>query len=173
MIQVEDDYLGEDLLNYLVGEFTKDSTPYYLGLGVNHVGDGYLQFVHTIYGFIDGVGEIGYQGVFDSLQPIFQKLNVGQLLFCKVNFLQRSTELVEHGWHIDVNDIAEDSKDRCKTAVLYLNSNNGYTLFKNGVKVPSKENRMVIFPNDLEHSGTTNTCDALFRINLILNYFTK
>jgi len=165
-IVVEDDYLDDDYFNSLIGEFTKSTTPYYLGDGVSYEKDGYIQFVHTIY----GLGEVA-SNFFELLEPFFTKIKVSKMLFCKINFLQRTEKVIEHGWHIDVNDIAEDSKEYAKTNILYLNTNNGYTLFKNGIKVPSKANRSVIFPNYFEHSGSTNTCEAPYRLALVTNYF--
>ena len=44
-----------------------------------------------------------------------------------------------------------------KTAILYMNTCNGYTKFKKGGKVKSVENRVVIFDSDLEHAGVTCT----------------
>ena len=35
------------------------------------------------------------------------------------------------------------------TSILYMNTNNGYTIFENGDKVESVENRLVTFPNNL------------------------
>ena len=58
---------------------------------------------------------------------------------------------------------------KCKTAIFYLNTNNGKTLFKNNKQIDSIENRVVIFPSNLEHTGTTHT-DKDFRIVLNINY---
>jgi hypothetical protein len=54
--------------------------------------------------------------------------------------------------------------------VLYINSNNGFTIFeKDGEKINSVANRMVIFSADDRHSGTTCT-DQQFRVVLNLNF---
>ena len=81
--------------------------------------------------------------------------------------------MIEHEWHIDINEITEEQKKYAKTSVFYLNSTNGYTIFKDGIKVPSKANRHVMFPNHYEHASTTNTCSALYRLTLVTNYLCK
>ena len=68
-----------------------------------------------------------------------------------------------HGYHTDF-------PFECKTAIFYINSNNGLTLFKNGQIIESVENRMVIFNSQLEHTGTTST-DTKNRIVVNFNYF--
>ena len=57
-----------------------------------------------------------------------------------------------------------------RTAIYYVNTNNGETIFKNGKKEKSTENKMVIFSPNLEHAGTTHT-DSLTRILINFNYY--
>ena len=59
------------------------------------------------------------------------------------------------------------------SAIFFINTNNGKTLFKNIDKeIISKENRIVIFDGRLEHTGTTCT-DQRNRILINFNYFNK
>ena len=46
----------------------------------------------------------------------------------------------------------------------------GYTEFKDGTIIESAENRLVIFPSDMRHTGTTCT-NAKNRIVVNINYF--
>ena len=57
-----------------------------------------------------------------------------------------------------------------KTAVFYVNSNNGYTKLKNGTIIKSEENKIAIFDGETEHTGTTCT-DEEFRVVVNINYF--
>ena len=50
-----------------------------------------------------------------------------------------------------------------------MNTNNGYTRFEDGTKVESVANRMVTFPNQMMHTGTTTT-DSEYRLVINLNY---
>ena len=56
-----------------------------------------------------------------------------------------------------------------KTAIFYINTNNGYTLFEDGTKVESVENRICIFPYYMKHTGTTCT-DKNQRVVININY---
>jgi membrane peptidoglycan carboxypeptidase len=60
--------------------------------------------------------------------------------------------------------------DKMKTSIFYINSNNGYTRFKNKKMIKSKENRLLSFNTDMEHTGSTCT-DENVRIVINLNYF--
>jgi len=66
-------------------------------------------------------------------------------------------------------DFPIDDKDYIKTAIFYLESNNGYTLFENGKKVESVGNRLVIFNKNQRHTGVEAT-DVKKRIVVNINY---
>ena len=56
------------------------------------------------------------------------------------------------------------------TAIYYLNSNNGSTVFKDsGDKVESVANRLIVFDGSIEHAGTSCTDDSR-RVVLNINY---
>ena len=63
-----------------------------------------------------------------------------------------------------------DNSFNCTTAIFYLNTNNGYTKFKDGTKIESISNRAIYFDSDLMHFGSTCT-DKDFRFVLNINYF--
>ena len=81
----------------------------------------------------------------------------------KANIILRRSKIIEHGFHNDV-------KFQCRTGILYLNTNDGYTCFEDGSKIESVENRFVAFDSGLKHSGTTCTNERC-RIVLNINYF--
>jgi hypothetical protein len=57
-----------------------------------------------------------------------------------------------------------------KTAIFYLNTNDGYTIFeKDGEKIDSLENRMLIFDSSERHSGT-NCTDQKYRAVINFNF---
>jgi hypothetical protein len=102
---------------------------------------------------------------FEVMQPIIMhpQLNIRSIVNIKVNLNPKTETLVEHGFHTDV-------PFACTTAVYFLNTNNGYTLFKDGTKIESVANRIVTFPSSMEHSGTTCT-DQKRRMVINFNYF--
>ena len=55
------------------------------------------------------------------------------------------------------------------TSILYINTNNGWTVIKGYGKVESVANRMVIFDSNLQHSGVTCT-DKNRRVVINFNY---
>lgn len=135
------------------------------------------QFVHTPYTVMTnvdnpnipkGTGEPVFNNAsFKFFLPILNnpKLNCRVLIKMKLNLNPRRSTIMEHGFHVD-NDLP-----KAKTAVLYFNDNNGYTLFeKTGEKVYSKENRIVIFDNNLRHTGTTCT-NTNRRVVMNINFY--
>ena len=93
------------------------------------------------------------------------KINPSSIVRIKSNLLSRTNKKIKHGFHCDIINV------KCTTGILYINSNNGGTEFKNGSFVESKENRFVYFPSNLLHTGTTNTCEQPYRVVLNLNYY--
>tara|TARA_X000001382_G_C3041682_1_gene138079 strand:- start:8 stop:496 length:489 start_codon:yes stop_codon:yes gene_type:complete len=101
---------------------------------------------------------------YDLLLPFLEKLNCTSLIKIKLNSTSHSTKLIEGTYHCDFTF-------KCKTAVYYLNTNDGYTKFQKDNKIiQSIENRMVIFNSNLKHLGT-NTTDSKRRLVLNFNYF--
>ena len=99
------------------------------------------------------------------LQDIFPKLNIGVLIKAKANCNFVTEKIIEHGMHVDVSELA----NICTTAILYLNTNDGYTIFEDGTKVESVANRLVKFPTGLMHTGTSCT-NSPNRLVINFNY---
>jgi len=59
----------------------------------------------------------------------------------------------------------------CTTAILYMNTNNGYTLLgeKEKIKIKSEENKIVIFNSQTKHCAVSQT-DQERRVVINLNY---
>ena len=96
--------------------------------------------------------------------PILRKLDAKAIYSVKANCNVRTQNIVRHGFHVDVPTNYDS-----KTAILYINTNNGYTEFENGERVESVANRLVLFDSELKHTGTTCT-DQQRRVVLNLNY---
>jgi hypothetical protein len=132
--------------------------PWYLQKGVNNNDDGYFQFTHN---FID-IKKNQISDFISILKPIFDILNSKKIIRVKANLLTKTEKIIEHGFHTDVKD--------CTTAIYYINTNNGYTKFKDGEIVSSEENKFIEFNSNIEHSGSSCT-DKDYRIVLNLNYY--
>lgn len=107
---------------------------------------------------------------FHIIQPFLEKLNPLILYRAKLNLTTVSESIIEHGFHIDYEP-KEDAKI-FNSAVFYLNTNDGYTKFKDGTVINSVENRLITFPTMLEHTGTTCT-NAKNRLALNLVYIPR
>jgi hypothetical protein len=157
-----DNFLPEEDYIFIKNLLIKDSSfPWYLNKKIISSDDpdkGNIQFTHTFYdtwGFKSSFG--------DSLAPIIDKINPKAWLRIKANLGLVSSEIKEQGWHVDY-------EFNCTTAIFYVNSNNGYTIFEDGTKIESVGNRFVSFNSELKHSGTTHT-DSTVRSVINFNYF--
>tara|TARA_B000000557_G_scaffold264465_1_gene269924 strand:- start:248 stop:856 length:609 start_codon:yes stop_codon:yes gene_type:complete len=102
---------------------------------------------------------------YNCLMPLFDKMDMDVHFRVKLNLNPKAPAIREHGYHIDIPVPS-------KTAIFYLNTNNGYTKFETGEKVESVANRLVTFPSNLKHTGTTCT-DVKGRLVLNVNYAPK
>jgi len=124
---------------------------------------GFTQFVHLVYGYGEVYSDFWRQlncpkGLFENLDPF-------TITRVKLNLIPRQSEIVETGMHVDIHW----APDVALTSILYMNTNNGYTKFKNGEKVKSVANRLVTFPNNMMHTGTSCT-DEQYRCVLNVDY---
>ena len=85
------------------------------------------------------------------------------IMRAKANLYPNCGELVEHDMHTDYNF-------EHQAAIFYVNTNNGYTKLKDGTKIESIANRVLIFKGNDLHCSTTCT-DQQARININFNYF--
>jgi hypothetical protein len=102
------------------------------------------------------------QETFGVVAPLIKEIKPFSLQRVKVNMNPWTTEIIEHGMHID------SESPLAKSAVYYLNTNNGFTIFEDGTRVESIANRLVTFDSNVNHTGTTCT-DKIFRsvINVV------
>ena len=99
---------------------------------------------------------------FNLVLPLLGKLNYKKLIRVKYNSYTKGDRKIEHPFHTDY-------KREHKVALYSLNTNNGYTEFKNGERYESIENTMVIFDGLTEHRSVTQT-DTKLRLNININY---
>ncbi len=117
------------------------------------------QLTHTFYH-----ESIPRSDKFQILKPILIKLNPSAIVKIKANLMPRTDNIIVHKFHVDIDNF------KGKTAVYYINNNNGYTILEDGTKIESVENRMVIFDSIIKHTGTSCT-DVRNRCVLNFNYY--
>lgn len=106
------------------------------------------------------------------VQPIFDKLNVAAIFLCRVFLTTYTGENVNHGFHVDALAESESTQAyrNMNTAIYYVHTNNGGTLFEDGQFVNSVENRLLVFNSQERHAAITAT-DVAARIVVNINYF--
>jgi|TARA_R110000744_G_scaffold220427_1_gene339250 hypothetical protein len=156
-IEVFDGVLAPTQFNRLQSYFESSHFPWYFKPGIDYKDDGKFQFTHNIY---DNFAP--QSSVFDEMNEILSVLNANALIRVKANLQVRTKKIEENSYHVDYKD--------CKTAIYYVNTNNGCTLFETGEKIESVANRLVVFDSNLNHAGSSCT-DRDTRIVLNFNYF--
>ena len=166
-MKIIDNFLSEEYFKAIQDYMMGDRCAWRWSDGINDPGDGKWQFCYSMF---DRYG-VGIQDeFFGFIEPMLHKMDEhvpvketfqSSLLRIKANLNPKTIEHQHGGWHIDHNDAT--------TAIFYINTNNGWTNFKNGAKVESVENRMVIFDSNLEHEGVTCT-DEQRRVLINFNY---
>ena len=163
MVKVEDNFLEDKDFQAIKNTLLKDDFfDWYFNHEIvnDHPKDNlhFFQFTHFLYR-----NHVRSQ-FFNICTPILKKLDVKSLVRIKVNLSTFSTKLVEGGFHRDYDF-------DCKSALFYVNTNNGYTKFKKNNKIiKSVENRMALFKATELHTGT-NTTDQKCRVAINFAYF--
>lgn len=157
MFEIIDDFLSErefsQVKQVMLGE--QCVFPWYFSMGVTENDDDPF-FFHRFYK--NGNPTSGW---FPILAPILTKLEIKELIRSKANLYSKTETMKYHPLHRDYNFSH-------KVTILYLNTNNGYTIIGDD-KIESVENRIVTFDGNLEHRSTTCT-DVNYRSNIVINY---
>ena len=104
---------------------------------------------------------------FFIVKPILKILNCVVIINIRANLLLKRSEF-KSNYHIDRWGF---NKPKHKTAIFYVNTNNGHTLFKNNnKKIKCVENKLIIFDSKLSHKAVLQT-DKDKRIVINFNYF--
>ena len=120
-----------------------------------------FQFIHIVH---DGVSIVSDHA--NLVGNLMQKLSPIAISRIKINCTMPASEFCQTGWHTDM-----DENIGGITSILYLNTCNGYTLFRDGTKCYSEANRLVSFDSNLEHTGVPHTDNTPCRFLINMNYF--
>ena len=103
---------------------------------------------------------------YNIMIPLLELINPFSIIRIQANLLTRTPEIVESKFHVDLS-LPEQQLKQWTTSIFYVNSNNGYTKFEDGTKVESVANRMVTFPANMKHMGSSCTNE---RTRVIINF---
>lgn len=104
-----------------------------------------FQFTHTFFRENEITSNFFY-----LVEPIILKLNPKKILRIKASLGTKTEDHVLGGFHVD-------TKIESSTAVFYVNTNNGSTIFENGKSIKSTANTFLTFNTNLKHSGVSQT----------------
>lgn len=161
-VNIIDNFLDKKTFNVLKNALEAEDFPWFYNNEKSYVGvkdSPYnFQFTHMFY-----KNNFYYSNYLNLIVPLVEIINPKSLIRVKANLTTRTEEKYEYGYHLDTDF-------NCTTAILYINTNNGGTLFENENYIESKENRFVFFNSELEHTGVSCT-DEKRRIVININYF--
>jgi len=130
----------------------------------------HTQFNHLFYHV--NQRRAGWSDFTPWIDPVLNILHPRAWFRVKSNYVARGHKPgISRGWHYDASGTLDTKADELllkskkgnpphpdfKIAVLYLNTNNGYTMLETDDKVESIENRLVIFPNKILHTAILQT----------------
>ena len=148
--QIESSLLGTNFSWYYNDEMLPENHPQY--------NPNLFQFTHTFHAKYPP-----WNGKTSSFYPLLEicqsKLGVKDLYRIKANLNPRTMFHKRGGYHSDWPNVT--------TAILYVNTNNGWTQFKSGGRVKCVKNRVVIFDSNLEHEGVTSTNE---KVKVVINF---
>ena len=167
-LSTEDNFLEPDHFQHLQTIMFGEELPWYYMENIDSLDDvDKFQFVHCFYDHERGITSKYY----DLFSFIFDKVNAKKLYRIKANLITRTPRKEIGIFHTDIPSNLKSPQDEYTTSILYMNTNDGYTEFENGTTVESEENRMVVFPAEMKHRGTSCT-DKKIRVVINFNYLT-
>ena len=158
MIEIIDNFLPEEEFNSIQSLMMGGQFNWFYTDGLTYDDDGLYLMLHMFY-----QPEVGENSEYLPMWNTFMnKVEAKKCMRIKANLTFKTPTIELHPLHIDYEDI--------KTATFYINTNDGYTEFENGVRVSSVANRVCIFDSNLQHRGTTHTEGDHQRIVVNFNY---
>lgn len=124
-----------------------------------------FQFTHTFYD-----SHAPQSPHMQQVNYFFEPLQIASAWRIRANLLTRLPSIVQNPFHTDMMFLLEEKQKEWTTSIFYVNTNNGFTVFEDGTKVESVANRMLTFPANMKHTGTTCT-DQQTRIVINFNYY--
>ena len=160
MSKVRNNFLKKEDFKNIKEALTSDIFPWYLNKTKTFKGKSKnkydYQLTHTFFDDMKVNSE-----AFRLLKPITNLLKPQYYVRIKANLVPNTNK-------IHIFPIHKDQDFNCKAAILYVNTCNGMTIFKDR-EVKSKENTMVFFNADENHQGTTCS-DEKYKILINFNY---
>ena len=159
---VKDNFLEKDYFNWLKEEFLEGDLKWSYQDGVakgNDEPDYY--FIHSFYN--PDNFEVESPWFNTHLGKLCHELGIRAIKRARLIMYTNQGKQIIHKRHRDLD------YDHT-AALLYLNTNDGFTELNDGTRIESIENRLLMFNGFEEHSSSTCT-DQKRRVLISLNYF--
>tara|TARA_R110002167_G_scaffold160748_1_gene356884 strand:- start:2021 stop:2557 length:537 start_codon:yes stop_codon:yes gene_type:complete len=174
-VVVYDNWLNPLYFNLLKDYISTNVFPWYRSQIITNMGEvvpiktpRYVKRQQFFHSFIDEKGNKNSDGA-ELIYNIAPFLNAKKIIRAKLNYGLKTDEPQIGGWHVDYDYKVNPNDNDYKIALLYLNTNNGYTILENGQEILSIENRVVMFDNSVLHTCCSQT-DSQGRIVLNIVY---
>jgi hypothetical protein len=172
-IKIEDNFLEQNVFGELQTIIMNERFDWHYTGTIDYEGQkDKFQFTHMFY-----IGMTPCSPHFKDLSPILELIQPVSIFRIKSNLLTKTPNIVKNAFHVDMN-MPEENLKQWTTSIFYLNTNDGYTEFQDGriemenTKVKSVANRLVTFPTNMNHTGTSCT-DEKIRIVINFDYYSK
>ena len=161
----------EDFKNLQQTMFSPHTSWYYNHATVNDdLTDGTYFFTHYMYGPDHRVCSDLFDQVYNLLNPL---LDIRAIFWMRGNLTLKSESPLYVQWHRDTEPykLFDDTEANFKTAILYMNTNNGPTILGKEEKyeVEAIENRLLVFDASTLHCNRYAS-DTKARIIININY---
>lgn len=169
-MKVVENFLPDEMFRELSFWLCGDEIAWYFNSNIANEGEeGSMNcyFTHMIYLNDEWRSNIGgdiLRRLVDEIkdQTVDTEWEIKSLLRIKANLYPRTENLQTHDKHFDFSFSH-------KAILIYLNDNDGYTEFEDGVRMKSQSNRMVFFDGSTPHNSTNCTTQKS-RVSLGINY---
>ena len=161
-MKIEDNFLDQKVFDELQTFMMGAEIDWHYNDHVVQEDKNQYQFIHLFY-----MNHVPTSKFIKILGPIIDKIDIIALGRIKANLQSMTSNIIENELHVDLPRRSEEKLKQWTTSILYMNTNNGYTKFEDGTIVESVANRMVTFPGNMKHTGTSCT-DKQTRI--IINF---
>ena len=163
MLEVIDDFLNPQDYGLIRDTLLGGNFPwFYTNLKVRGAEDSLynMQFTHMFV-----TNNAPQSDFLDVVNPLIIQLRPVSVIRIKANLTPPTPTIYHYGMHVAILE----QQMPAKTAVYYVNDNNGLTVFEDGREVNSVANRLVIFDASMRHTGTSCT-DVKQRCVINLNF---
>ena len=166
--EIIENFLDDDKFKYLTDIINQNTFNWNISNkpNKNATKDNQIQLVHVTHEYGVAISNFAAVLIPPIMNAFMNHKNYNKLYLtrAKINCFIKSSEHIPLGFHKDILD-----EEDFKTLLLYLDTNNGYTEFETGEKIPTVKNSALIFDANISHQTVTQT-DSMFRKNININY---